>query len=70
MRIRHAGRLPKRERRLAPVLSEKEIEKLIGAREPGGGDPAGWRDRALIETLYSCGVRDWSAARYWQFGQK
>jgi integrase/recombinase XerD len=20
-------------------------------------DPAGWRDRALIETLYSCGMR-------------
>ncbi len=25
--------------------------------KPGEDDRAGWRDRALIETLYSCGLR-------------
>jgi integrase len=34
-----------------------EIEKLIGAREPLKDDRAGWRDRALIETMYSLGPR-------------
>jgi site-specific recombinase XerD len=51
-----AMRLPKRDKRLPAVLSEKEIEQLIGC-EPEKDDRAGWRDRALIETLYSSGLR-------------
>jgi integrase len=39
------------------VLSEKEVEQLIGAQRPKDNDRAGWRDRALVETLYSCGLR-------------
>jgi integrase/recombinase XerC len=50
-------RYPKRDRRLPAVLSEKEIDKLIGRCEPGKDDLAGWRDRALIETMYSSGLR-------------
>ena len=52
-----AMRLPKRDRRLPAVLSEKEIAALIGRREPEKSDRAGWRDRALIETMYSSGLR-------------
>ncbi len=50
-------RLPKRDQRLPAVLSEKEVEQLIGAQRPKDDDRAGWRDRALVETLYSCGLR-------------
>ena len=53
-------RLPKRDRRLPSVLSEKEIDKLIVVvrNDPERRDDrAGWRDRALVETLYSCGLR-------------
>ena len=59
--------LPKRDQRLPSVLSEKEIDLLIGRQRPEDNDRAGWRDRALVETLYSCGLRavevvalDWS----------
>ena len=34
------------------VLSEKEVEQLIGAQRPKDDDQAGWRDRSLIETLF------------------
>jgi hypothetical protein len=51
-------------RRLPAVLSEEEIEKLIGAREPGETDRAGWRDRALIET--KCIHPDCGSARPWR----
>jgi integrase/recombinase XerD len=50
-------RMPKRDRHLPAVLSEKEIAKLIGRREPTKDDRAGWRDRALLETMYSSGLR-------------
>ncbi len=50
-------RYPKRDWRLPAVLSEKEIDKLIGEREPCKDDRAGWRDRALIETMYPSGLR-------------
>jgi site-specific recombinase XerD len=49
-------RYPKRDKRLPAVLSEEEIKQLIG-HEPKRDDRAGWRDRALIETLYSSGLR-------------
>jgi integrase/recombinase XerC len=50
-------RLPKRDRRLPSVMGGKEIEQLIGKEQPEGRDRASWRDRALVETLYSCGAR-------------
>jgi site-specific recombinase XerD len=49
-------RSPKRDQRLPSVLSEQEIEQLIGQR-PADYDRPGWRDHALIETLYSSGLR-------------
>jgi len=59
-------RLAKRDKRLPVALSEDEVVVLIGKR-PAKEDRAGWRDRSLIETLYSCGLRvseavalDWS----------
>jgi site-specific recombinase XerD len=50
-------RLPKRDQRLPSVLSEKEIDQLIGKQRSKDDDRAGWRDRALLEMLYSCVVR-------------
>jgi site-specific recombinase XerD len=38
-------------------FERKEVEQLIGAQTPKDNDRAGWRDRALVETLYSCGLR-------------
>jgi integrase/recombinase XerD len=50
-------RLPKLDRRLPSVLEEREVEQLIGGQTPKDGDRAGWRDRALVEAIYSCGLR-------------
>jgi site-specific recombinase XerD len=50
-------RLPKRDRRLPSVLSEEDVGDLIGKERPKDDDPVAWRDRALVETLYSCGLR-------------
>jgi site-specific recombinase XerD len=49
-------RLPKRDKRLPVVLSEDEVVTLIG-KLPAKDDRAGWRDRAIIETMYSSGLR-------------
>ena len=45
-----------RDQRLPSVLSEKEIGPLIGEERPKDDDRAGRRDRAQVETLYSCGL--------------
>jgi integrase/recombinase XerD len=45
---RSRGRLPK-------VLSRDEIARLL--EQPGGPSPAALRDRALLETMYACGLR-------------
>lgn len=42
-------------RRLPDTLSEKEIDRLIGAIDLGS--PEGERNRAMLETLYGCGLR-------------
>lgn len=48
--------LPKAERRLPKhVLSLKEVERVLGV--PDISTPVGIRDRALLETLYSTGMR-------------
>lgn len=46
---------PKQRRPLPDFLSEQEIGALLGAPDPDG--PLGCRDRALLETLYSTGMR-------------
>jgi integrase/recombinase XerD len=45
---RSPGRLPK-------VLSRDEVNRLLA--QPSGGSPAALRDRALLETMYACGLR-------------
>ncbi len=45
---RASGRLPK-------VLSRDEVARLLA--QPQGGSPAAVRDRALLETMYACGLR-------------
>lgn len=46
---------PKIGRRLPEVLSVEEIDNLIGAIDLS--KPEGHRNKAIIETLYSCGLR-------------
>lgn len=46
---------PKLERRLPNVLTVKEVEALL--RQPSTGDPAGLRDKAMLELLYATGIR-------------
>lgn len=48
-------RNPRRERKLPHFLSGDEIGKLLNA--PPIDDPLGLRDRAMLETLYSAGLR-------------
>lgn len=48
--------LPKKETRLPKFLSEREMEKLL-AREPSAPGPFQERDRAIVELLYSSGLR-------------
>lgn len=48
--------LPKVERRLPrPALSQAEAELVLA--QPDLGDPAGIRDRTMLEVLYSTGIR-------------
>jgi integrase/recombinase XerC len=49
-------RSPRRESHLPAILRETEVAELIGER-PAEGDRAGFRDRAMAETLYSTGLR-------------
>lgn len=46
---------PRQEKRLPHFLTQNESEKLLSA--PGSAGPLGQRDRALLETLYSGGLR-------------
>jgi integrase/recombinase XerD len=53
---------PKRARHLPKLLSEAQVEALLGAPDPA--QPLGLRDRAMLETLYP-----WCAAqRAWRVG--
>ncbi len=47
--------LPKVPERLPDVISVDEVERLLGQPFPDGA--AGLRDRAILETLYGCGLR-------------
>ncbi len=46
---------PRIRRKLPDVLSFEEIEKIIGQIK--AGTPEGQRNRAILETMYSCGLR-------------
>ncbi len=46
---------PKRAPRFPSTLSEAEVEALLAA--PDVSTPRGLRDRAMLETLYACGLR-------------
>ncbi len=48
-------RNPRRNRKLPLVLSNEEIGRLLTT--PPAHDPAGLRDRAILETMYSAGLR-------------
>ena len=48
-------RAPRQGRRLPSVLSRDEVAELL--RQPQGTEPAALRDRALLETMYACGLR-------------
>jgi integrase/recombinase XerC len=47
--------IPRLERRLPTFLDEAEVTRLVEA--PSTSDPAGLRDRAILEILYSTGMR-------------
>ncbi len=46
---------PRATQRLPGVLSRDEVAALLAA--PAGGEPLALRDRALLETMYACGLR-------------
>jgi integrase/recombinase XerD len=48
-------RSPRASGRLPTVLSRDEVIRLLAA--PRGTSPAALRDRALLETMYACGLR-------------
>jgi integrase/recombinase XerD len=48
-------RAPRQDRKLPQVLSREEVAKLL--EQPAGAAPAALRDRALLETMYACGLR-------------
>jgi integrase/recombinase XerC len=51
-----ALRSPRAQRRLPAILPEDDVRRLIEADSEDGG-PAALRDRAILETLYSSGLR-------------
>jgi integrase/recombinase XerD len=48
-------RPPRSRARLPRVLSRDEVARLLA--QPRGNSPAALRDRALLETMYACGLR-------------
>ena len=48
-------RAPRTRARLPEVLSRDEVGRLL--EQPRGTTPAALRDRALLETMYACGLR-------------
>ncbi len=46
---------PKRSKKLPKVLNQAEVSKLLNA--PRGDTPAVYRDRAILEVMYACGLR-------------
>jgi integrase/recombinase XerD len=46
---------PRRGRKLPQVLTRDEVNRLLS--QPQGTEPASLRDRAMLETMYACGLR-------------
>jgi len=46
---------PRQDKKLPHFLNEKDIDRLLGM--PDTAEPMGLRDRAILETLYSAGLR-------------
>ncbi len=46
---------PRKSQRLPRVLSRDQVVRLLA--QPQGADPRALRDRALLETMYACGLR-------------
>jgi integrase/recombinase XerD len=46
---------PRRGRKLPQVLTRDEVNRLLS--QPQGTEPSALRDRALLETMYACGLR-------------
>jgi integrase/recombinase XerD len=46
---------PKRSKKLPNVLNQAEVSKLLNA--PRGDSPQVYRDRAILEVMYACGLR-------------
>ncbi len=48
-------RAPRPKARLPQVLTRDEVQALLS--QPSGTEPSALRDRALLETMYACGLR-------------
>ncbi|MEI7559250.1 MAG: site-specific tyrosine recombinase [Actinomycetes bacterium] len=48
-------RSPSRDKRLPKVLSREDVSLLLA--QPDVSTPAGQRDKAILETMYACGLR-------------
>lgn len=46
---------PKLPQKLPRVLTAEEVDQLLG--QPSAGEPAGLRDKAMLELLYATGIR-------------
>lgn len=46
---------PRRAKKLPNVLNQAEVARLLAA--PSGDSPQAYRDRALLEVMYACGLR-------------
>ncbi len=46
---------PRRAKKLPNVLNQAEVSKLLAA--PKGASPQAYRDRAILEVMYACGLR-------------
>lgn len=46
---------PRRSKKLPNVLNQAEVTRLLGT--PAGDSPQAYRDRAILEVMYACGLR-------------
>ncbi|HTU14070.1 MAG TPA: site-specific tyrosine recombinase XerD [Solirubrobacterales bacterium] len=46
---------PRRSKKLPNVLNQSEVAKLLAS--PQGASPQAYRDRAILEVMYACGLR-------------
>jgi integrase/recombinase XerD len=46
---------PRKPPKLPHVLNRSEVNRLL--EQPRSGDPSGFRDRAILEVMYACGLR-------------